>query len=104
MVSERVVLDGHIIDSLLLPKVLDEITARGGSWEMEHLQVGRRREDASHARLRVEAPDAPVLDAILTAIQAHGATPIAAGEARLEAAPADSVFPPDFFVTSNQPT
>src|SRR5262249_35468566 len=104
MRSARVALHGHIIDSLLLPKVLDEITTRGGSWELEQLEVGRRREDLSHAALRLEAPDAATLEEILAAIQAHGATPIAAGEAQLEPAPAEGVFPPGFFVTSNQPT
>ena len=46
MVSEVVELRGHIVDSLLLPKVLDEITARDGRFELEELTVGRRREDA----------------------------------------------------------
>ena len=44
MVSEVVELRGHIIDSLLLPKVLDEITAREGRFELEELTVGSRRD------------------------------------------------------------
>jgi lysine-ketoglutarate reductase/saccharopine dehydrogenase-like protein (TIGR00300 family) len=104
MVSERVELRGHIIDSLLLPKVLDEITARGGSFELESLEVGRRREDASQACIRVEAPDDENLDEILAQIQAHGAELVEHGEATLELAPADGVFPLQFHVTSNHST
>jgi lysine-ketoglutarate reductase/saccharopine dehydrogenase-like protein (TIGR00300 family) len=104
MVSERVELRGHIIDSLLLPKVLDEITARGGAFELESLIVGRRREDPSEACIRVEAADEETLDEILTGIQVHGAQPVDLGEAQLAPAPADGVFPLDFHVTSNYPT
>ena len=34
---ERVELSGHIIDSLLLPKVLDHITAAGGRFQIEQI-------------------------------------------------------------------
>jgi lysine-ketoglutarate reductase/saccharopine dehydrogenase-like protein (TIGR00300 family) len=104
MVSERVELRGHIIDSLLLPKVLDQITARGGSFELENLTVGRRREDPSRACIRVEAPDDGTLSEILTRIQENGAQLVDAGDAGLEPAPADGVFPENFHVTSNHVT
>jgi lysine-ketoglutarate reductase/saccharopine dehydrogenase-like protein (TIGR00300 family) len=104
MVTELVELRGHIVDSLLLPKVLDEITARDGRFELEELTVGRRREDASLARIRVEAADEACLSEILTRIQEHGAELVHSDDARLEPAPADGVFPDGFHVTSNHPT
>ena len=58
MVSDTVELRGHIIDSLLLPKVLDEIMTLGGTFEIVELAVGHRREDPSRATIRVSAPDA----------------------------------------------
>ena len=104
MASELVELRGHIIDSLLLPKVLDEIIARDGRFELENLVVGRLREDPSHARIRVEADTPELLDKILTRIQEHGAEQVVEVEARLAPAPSDGVFPEGFHVTSNHPT
>lgn len=104
MATERVLLEGHIIDSLLLPKVLDEISARRGRFEIEELVVGRRREEPSHARILVEADDEDTLTDILTHIQEHGAELLDDREASLEPAPADGVYPPSFYVTSNHPT
>ena len=40
---EEVELQGHIIDSLLLPKVLDEILTRGGSYVVRDIRVGQKR-------------------------------------------------------------
>ena len=48
--SEEVELAGHIIDSLLLPKVLDEIMSQGGRFEILSISVGQRRQDPSAAR------------------------------------------------------
>src|SRR5690606_11544428 len=76
MVSETVELRGHIIDSLLLPRVLDEITGRGGRFEVEQLDVGRHREDPSYARIRIEAGNEEVLGEILRRAQEHGAEPV----------------------------
>jgi lysine-ketoglutarate reductase/saccharopine dehydrogenase-like protein (TIGR00300 family) len=101
---EVVELRGHIVDSLLLPKVLDEITARDGQFVIEELTVGKRRTDSSFARIRVEAPDAELLDEILTHIQEHGAELVGGEDAELEPAPADGVFPDRFLVSSNHAT
>jgi lysine-ketoglutarate reductase/saccharopine dehydrogenase-like protein (TIGR00300 family) len=104
MVSEIVELRGHIVDSLLLPKVLDEITGRDGRFELEELRVGKRREDPSYARIRIEAADEEVLSEILARIQADGAELVDAGDPTLEPAPSDGVYPDRFHVTSNHPT
>jgi lysine-ketoglutarate reductase/saccharopine dehydrogenase-like protein (TIGR00300 family) len=104
MESEIVEIRGHILDSLLLPKVLDEITTGCGRFEVETLQVGAAREDQSYARIRVEAPNEDALSEILTRIQKHGAALVHQTDVRLEPAPADGVFPESFHVTSNHPT
>ena len=104
MVSEVVELRGHILDSLLLPKVLDEITLFSGRFQVEELTVGRTREDLSYARLRIEAADEEALSDLLGRIQHHGAVVARQDDARLEPAPADGVFPAGFHVTSNHPT
>ena len=54
MPSETIELRGHIIDSLILPKVLDEIIARGGSFKIGEIRIGEQRTDQSFARIEVE--------------------------------------------------
>ena len=46
-VQETIILRGHIIDSLILAKVLDLILTMGGSFDLEHVEIGRTREDQS---------------------------------------------------------
>ena len=43
--TEKVELTGHIIDSLLLPKVLDCVTAAGGAFRIEKITIGQARKD-----------------------------------------------------------
>src|SRR5580698_9417851 len=55
---EEVEIQGHIIDSLLLPKVLDEILTHGGSYVIKDIRIGQRQEDTSMPSSRC-APTAP---------------------------------------------
>ncbi len=104
VVSEDVELSGHIIDSLLLPKVLDEITNLGGEFEILEIRVGQHRQDPSHARLRVSGPDAGLLEEILTSINQHGAVPLHQTDVQLVPADLDGAFPEGFTCTTNQET
>lgn len=104
MRTETVELHGHIIDSLTLPKVLDDILALEGQFEIQEVRVGHRRTDPSYARIRVQAPSGDALDQILLRLRQHGAEPVAEGDVHLEPAPADGVFPDGFYVTTNHQT
>ena len=55
-VVEDVEIQGHIIDSLILPKVLDEILTHGGAYVLKDIRVGQSQSDASFARIEVRAP------------------------------------------------
>lgn len=104
MAAEVVQVHGHIIDSLILPKVLDEIMDQGGSFEILEIQVGKRKTDTSSARLRVEASTQRDLDQILKRLARLGAVPLALRDVRLARAPKDGVFPNGFYSTTNLPT
>ena len=73
MLSETVHLDGHIIDSGTLSKVLDLILMHGGDYEITTFKIGTTREAASHAEIVVRAPDLDALHNILQELgQASG--------------------------------
>jgi len=103
MTSETVHLDGHIIDSGTLSKVLDLILLHGGDYEITHFRIGTTREQASHAEIVVSAPDPLALQRILQELGHHGAASLA-HEAQWVPAVSDGVFPPDFYSTTNLPT
>ena len=98
---EEVELNGHIIDSLLLPKVLDEILTRGGTFVMKEVKIGERQADPSHARIEVRAPSSPVLEDILDAIHDHGAAPVNAQDCTFVPADMDGAFPESFYSTTS---
>jgi lysine-ketoglutarate reductase/saccharopine dehydrogenase-like protein (TIGR00300 family) len=101
MFSEQVELRGHIIDSLLLPKVLDEILSQGGNFKIHEVRIGKQRTDPSYARVEVFGPSAEAVDDLVRRLRQHGAEPVSEPNAALAPAPDDGVFPPDFYVTSN---
>jgi lysine-ketoglutarate reductase/saccharopine dehydrogenase-like protein (TIGR00300 family) len=103
MPSETICLDGHIVDSLTLSKVLDLILRDGGQYRITSFKVGATRTDVSHAEIAVSADNAEALEHILHEIQQHGATR-ATGDVRTDAAPIDGVFPDGFYVTTNLET
>jgi lysine-ketoglutarate reductase/saccharopine dehydrogenase-like protein (TIGR00300 family) len=104
MTTETVELHGHIIDSLTLPKVLDDILHLEGQFDIEEVRVGHRRTDTSYARIRVQAATPEQLEQILLRLRQHGAEPVAEGDVMLEPAPADGVFPDGFYVSTNHQT
>lgn len=73
MFTQEIELRGHIIDSLLLPKVLDEILGRGGSFKILEVSIGRERTDPSCARLEVSGPNAEFVDELVRRLRVHGA-------------------------------
>src|SRR5438132_4322638 len=86
---EDVEIQGHIIDSLILPKVLDEILLHGGSYVLREIKVGQRQADPSFARVEVRAASASGLQEILDAIHDHGAVPTLAQDCTTVAADMD---------------
>ena len=99
-----IALEGHVIDSLALPKVWDTIMDLGGDFDVEEFRVGKHKDEGSYVRMQVKADSEEQLDEILAAIQPFGAQPVDQEEATLRAVEKAGVFPDDFYSTSNQPT
>src|SRR5215468_3485222 len=104
MFSQQIELRGHIIDSLILPKVLDEILTNGGNFTIRQIKVGQQRNDASYACIDVFGPSPETVDDIVRRLRQQGAEVVKEVDVQLAEAPADGVFPENFYVTTNQQT
>src|SRR5436305_689123 len=102
--SEIVELRGHIIDSYALPRIMDEVMDRGGEFVIQEIQVGRRKNEPSYARIQISAPNQELLDLLLDRAQRIGALPEEIEQVRVEPAPSDGVFPEGFYSTTNLET
>ncbi len=104
MPEEVIELVGHIIDSLILPRVLTEIMEQGGNFDVEEFRMGKKKTETSYARIRIFADTDGSLVDIVDAVQGLGAVVARDREARWEEAPIDGVFPDDFYSTTNLAT
>jgi lysine-ketoglutarate reductase/saccharopine dehydrogenase-like protein (TIGR00300 family) len=103
MATETIELSGHIVDSLLLAKVLDMIVDAGIAYDLTDVQIGRTNVDPSQARIEVEGPQAE-LDRLIDDLQVHGANRVTSGTTTLVAADRDGVLPTGFYSTTNLAT
>ncbi len=101
---EEVQIEGHIIDSLLLTKILDEIMTHGGSYVIKDFRIGQRQVDPSYARIEVRAATPESLRELLDLIHPHGAVPLSAHDCQLVAADIPGAFPEGFYSTTSHRT
>jgi lysine-ketoglutarate reductase/saccharopine dehydrogenase-like protein (TIGR00300 family) len=99
--TETFALEGHIVDSLILPKVLDLVLESGSDYRLLDVVIGRTPTDPSRAVIEVDAPDEATLAALAQKLQVQGANPVDSGVAETAPAPADGVAPADFTATTN---
>src|SRR5438067_8399001 len=104
MATEVVEVEGHIIDSLILAKVLDTIVDAGADYRMVDVEIGRASTDTSRARIEVDAENEALLATLLTELQLHGANKVEDADASLEACGRDGVLPEGFYSTTNLKT
>lgn len=102
--SEEITIEGHIIDSWILPKVMDTVMDLGGEFDMQEIRVGRRKEEGSFARLKISADTTERLHRILTALQDYGAILVSRDDVHTEPAARDGVLPDDFYSSTHLPT
>jgi lysine-ketoglutarate reductase/saccharopine dehydrogenase-like protein (TIGR00300 family) len=102
--SETVEITGHLMDSGILSRVLDDIREYDGDYTMDRFVVGHEGHDPSHATITVSAGDDASLQRLLMRLQTHGVNLVDPGEAVLEEATQDGVFPDGFYSTTNLET
>src|SRR4051794_20724927 len=104
MATETVELEGHIVDSLLLAKVLDLIVESGADYRIETFDIGRTNVDPSRTTIEITAADDAALDTLLEQLQVHGVNRIGHDDATLVACDRDGVLPDGFYSTTNLDT
>src|SRR3954454_13993453 len=94
--SQIVEIEGHIIDSLTLTKVLALIVDAGADYHLLGVTIGRSATDESRARIEVTADREDVVASLLVAPQAHGVERVqSAGDAaRVVVGELEDVLPP----------
>jgi lysine-ketoglutarate reductase/saccharopine dehydrogenase-like protein (TIGR00300 family) len=102
--SQEVEVKGHLIDSMILARILDTIMDLKGDFQVLEFKVGKKKGDESTSRLMVIGKDKNHLDNLLESVYREGAQPLYIDKVMLEAAKKDMVMPNGFYSTTNNPT
>jgi lysine-ketoglutarate reductase/saccharopine dehydrogenase-like protein (TIGR00300 family) len=102
--SETLEITGHVIDSMLFTRILDQVREALADYVIEQFDVGRTPVDPSYARLKIITEDPERLEALVQSLMGLGMTRVDTGEARLVPADIDGVLPDGFYSSTNLET
>jgi lysine-ketoglutarate reductase/saccharopine dehydrogenase-like protein (TIGR00300 family) len=102
--KETVEVTGHLMDSGILSRILDDIRDYGADYVLDRFDVGHDAHDPSNALITVEAADEESLQRLLMRLQTRGVNPMAYGEATTRLAEREGVLPDGFYSTTNLET
>jgi len=102
--TETLEITGHVIDSMLFTRILDQVREAKADYEIQQFDVGRTPVDPSYARLLIRADDADSLEALVQSLMGLGMTRLETGEATLVPAEMDGVLPDGFYSSTNLET
>lgn len=102
--SQEVEVKGHLIDSMILARILDTIMDLKGDFQVLEFRVGKKKIDESISRLLIIGKDEDHLETLLESVYREGAQPLYVNKVVLEPAKKDMVLPNDFYSTTNNPT
>ena len=102
--SQEIQVSGHLIDSSILTKIFDKIMDLHGEFQVEEINIGKRKKDQSFARLLVKGKNQKHLDEILETVYREGAVSKIQQEITLKKSPKNYVMPDNFYSTTNNHT
>jgi len=102
--SREIEVKGHLIDSLILTKIFDVIMDLKGEFQVLEIKIGKRKRDASYAKILVQARNQKQLDEILEFVYREGATSLIQKEVKLKTVLKNMVMPENFYSTTNNQT
>ncbi len=103
-VNETVEISGHLMDTGVLSRVLDDIREYDGDYSIDKFVVGHDAADLSQATITVSAEDDESLQRLLMRLQTRGVNQVHPGEAETSKCEQDGVFPDFFYSTTNLET
>jgi lysine-ketoglutarate reductase/saccharopine dehydrogenase-like protein (TIGR00300 family) len=104
MASAEIELQGHIIDSYILPRIWGAIEDAGAHFRVQEMRIGTNENESSYARMEVVVDTPAQLEGLMQELQKLGALPAHAQNARTVHVMQDGVLPEDFYATTNLPT
>ncbi|MDH5569502.1 MAG: TIGR00300 family protein [Nitrosopumilus sp.] len=102
--SQEIEVNGHLIDSSILTKIFDKIMDLHGEFQVEEINIGKRKKDPSYVRLLVNGKNQKHLDEILKTVYREGAVSKIQQEITLKKSPKNYVMPDNFYSTTNNHT
>ena len=91
--SQEIEVSGHLIDSLILTKIFDKIMDLQGEFQVQEIDIGKKKKDQSYARLLIKGKNQKHLDEILQTIYREGAVSKVQKEITLKKSPKNFVMP-----------
>jgi lysine-ketoglutarate reductase/saccharopine dehydrogenase-like protein (TIGR00300 family) len=101
---ETVEVTGHLIDTGILSRALDDIREYGGDWVIDRFDVGHEAADLSSAHITVIHEDEEALERLLMRLQTRGVNQVHSGTSEVSPCEVDGVFPDHFYSTTNLAT
>jgi len=103
-VTDIVEIEGHLIDTLMLGRLLDVISSHDAEYQILEFDVGATSPDLSRARVQVTTGASDAMEALIAELQVCGANRVELGTAETVACSQDGVLPAGFYSTTNLPT
>ncbi len=102
--TDTVEISGHLMDSGILSRVLDDIREYGGDYVILSFDLGHDVGDISHAKIKISAEDDAALQRLLMRLQTRGVNQVDPGTAAVSVTERDGVFPDGFYSSTNLET
>ncbi len=101
---QEIEVEGHLIDSSILTKIFDKIMDLQGEFEVQEIEIGKKKKDQSFARLLITGKNQKHLDEILETVYRLGAVSKIQQQITLKKSPKNYVMPDNFYSTTNNHT
>jgi lysine-ketoglutarate reductase/saccharopine dehydrogenase-like protein (TIGR00300 family) len=102
--KQRLVSEGHLIDSGILSTILNLIIAEGADYEIVDFQIGKTNQNVSRLEIDLICEDRDCLATLTDKLVQQGCYEKGAPETVLQPAPKDGSAPDDFYSTTNHRT
>ena len=97
-------IQGHILDSLTLPKIMDTILDAGANYIIDKIDIGKEKTTLSYAKLTITADNEQILNDILILVTKQGATLFKEKQLVLGECLKDRTLPDNFYSSTNMNT